>query len=553
MQSTDPPVIAARPASEWRRNALFATVVVGAVIVLGGVLAPGHFQESPLPQVDFNPADAAHRQVVEQIDRAFADQWAESDLAPAPPASDLLVMRRLSLALTGTVPAVEEVRRIESWPVGDRIEKYLAQLLADRRTSDYLAERLARAYVSADGGPFLVFRRRRMVSWLADELHRNAPYDEIVRQLIAETGFGTDKPAVNFVAYTIQPDNDEGPNPNKLAARVARAFLGVRIDCAECHDHPFESWKQRDFEGLAAYFGQTKNAALVIYDGDGQYEVEDRETGALRKVEPAVPFLPECVPAAGTLRQRLAAWVTHPENERFRLAIVNRLWALLFGRALVEPVDDLSQTADPPAALAILADYFGEQRHDLRKLIAAIVATRAFRLDSAAAAGQELTDAHDLAWAAFPLTRLRPEQVVDSIVQAGSLETIDYDSHIFTRIARATNENDFLQRYGDAGLDELAPQGGTIPQRLILLNGEIVQARTEDSLIRNAATRIAALAPDDPTAVEVAYLALFTRRPTAAEAEHFGRRLAEPGLNRRQKMEDLYWALINSTEFSWNH
>jgi hypothetical protein len=152
------------------------------------------------------------------------------------------------------------------------------------------------------------------------------------------------------------------------------------------------------------------------------------------------------------------------------------------------------------------------------------------------------------------MTRLRPEQVVGSLLQASSLATIDYESHILIRMARAIGQNEFVKRYGDAGEDELDPHGGTIPQRLLLMNGSLVRERTEAGNFLFAPWRIAMLAPNDAKAIETAYLAVLTRRPSAEEATHFAARLRDTrGGRRQQALEDLYWNLLNSTEFSWNH
>ena len=128
----------------------------------------------------------------------------------------------------------------------------------------------------------------------------------------------------------------------RLAGRVTRAFLGLRLDCAQCHDHPFAAWKQTDFQGLAAFFGQTHIGFTGIHDGAGEYEVEDRKTQADRgPSRRACRSPPSCCPTTGTRRQQLAGWVTDPQNPYFARATVNRVWALLFGRPLVEPVDNL--------------------------------------------------------------------------------------------------------------------------------------------------------------------------------------------------------------------
>src|SRR5262249_48076232 len=154
---------------------------------------------------------------------------------------------------------------------------------------------------------------------------------------------------------------------------------------------------------------------------------------------------------------------------------------------LVEPVDDLFAAGDVPAVLKDLAADFAHHGYDLRRLIKVIAATEVFRLDSAA--DHEITDAHEKTWAVFPLTRLRPEQVVGSVLQAASLETVDEESHILVQLAFTLGEKDFVKRYGDSGEDEFEARGGTIPQRLLMMNGQIVKEKTKEGLL-NAATRI---------------------------------------------------------------
>jgi hypothetical protein len=488
---------------------------------------------------------------VERVNEAFRELWKERDLTPALPAAELAVARRLALGLMGTVPSLEEIRTFEAQP-GDRLAWYLEHLLRDPRCHDYLAERLARSCVGTEDGPFLVYRRRRFVAWLSDEVGRNRPYDQVVRELIASTGLWTDQPATNFITVTIDQANKNQPNPERLAGRVARAFLGLRLDCAQCHNHPFEKWKQLDFQGLAAYFGQVHSGGTGIYDdANAEYEMEDRRTGGRQKVDPAVPFLPELLPEEGTCRERLAAWVTHPQNPYFARATVNRTWAILCGRPLVDPVDDLGNAGELPRPLELLAEDFVAHNHDLHRLIRIIATTDVFRRDSAA--DHEIIEAHEKAWAAFPLTRLRPEQVAGSILQAASVQTIDRQSHILTRIGRLTGINDFVKRYGDTGEDEFNERGCTIPQCLLVMNGDLVKEKTQQQLF-NASTRIGWQAPDDRAAVEAAFLAVLTRRPGTEETGRFGERLhGSRGEERSRRMEDLFWTLVNTTEFKWNH
>src|SRR5262249_10848150 len=150
--------------------------------------------------------------VVGAINQAFARQWMEQQVTPAPRAPDLALARRLSLALTGSIPSLEGIRQLTAEKGDARLQTWLDGLLQDRRFADYFAERLARTYVGSEGGPFLVYRRRRFLSWLSDQLLHNRPHDEIVRELIASQGLWTDQPATNFVTVTIQPDNKKGPD-----------------------------------------------------------------------------------------------------------------------------------------------------------------------------------------------------------------------------------------------------------------------------------------------------------------------------------------------------
>lgn len=539
----------------WIRNLVFVLLCVGGLSALAGSLAPVR-KPSADKQLSAAVPDAELHQVVASVDQAFRDQWQRQHLVPAPRADDLTVARRLSLGLLGTVPSLEELRQFEADPAETRLDRWLARILADRRSHDYLAERLARAYVGVQDGPFIIYRRRRFVAWLADQLEANRPYNEIVHDLIADSGLWTDHPATNFITATGKPDpknpDQIEPDPVELTARVSRAFLGVRLDCAECHDHPFEDWKQADFQGLAAFFGPTRQGLTGIHDGDAAYTVENRTTGTEETISPQVPFCRELVATEGNPRRRLALWVTHRENRAFGRAIVNRIWAQLFGRPLVEPVDDVHSAEALPAAIDLLADDFVTHGYDLRRLIHVIAKTDVFRLDSRTDAGAaELENS----WAVFPLTRLRPEQAIGGVLQAGSLQTIGYQSHILVRLARLGGQNDFIKRYGDLGEDEFSAQGETIPQRLLMMNGGQVHDRIKENLVANAATQIAALAPNDAKAVETAYLCVLTRRPTPDESRHFESMLADTAdrRTRTQRVEDLYWCLLNSTEFSWNH
>jgi len=549
----------------WVRNLVFVGLsLTGLAVVTAGLLQSDRERE---PE-SFDPARYAsddYRPVLDEINRQWEAHWQTLGLQPAAPADEITIARRLSEALAGTIPSLEEIRNLEVLSAEQRLDWYVSRLIEDRRTSDYLAERLARAYVGTENGPFLVYRRRRFVTWLSDRLHQNTPYNELAATLISDTGLWTDSPAVNFVTVTLDQNNDNQPDPIRLAGRTARAFLGVRIDCLQCHDDALGNvqlgteveprfGEQRDFHQLAAYFSEARSSLTGVRDRNQKpYEYKFLHAEEDELVEPAPPFLPHLMDASEAPRRlQLARWVTHPENPAFARTIVNRIWGLMFGKPLVEPIDDIPLFGDLPPGMQVLADDFVAHGYDLRRLIRLIAATRVFQLDSRA--DFDVTPAHESAWAVFPLTRLRPEQVAGSIIQASSLTTIDADSHVVAQLRRFGEQNDFVSRYGDTGEDEFDERAGTIAQRLLLMNGSLVSERTKENLVLNAATRIAVLAPDDAKAIETAYLVVLSRRPSPSEAAHFATLLdGTSGSERSRRLEDLYWVLINSTEFSWNH
>ena len=535
-------------------------VVVGANLLSSNRLAT-EAEDSNNPQ---NASDPEIAEIVSKVNAAFRKDWDDRGLEVANRATDLELARRLSLGLTGTVPSLEELRSFEARPADQRVAWWLQHLGEDRRTADYVAERFARAFVGTENGPFLVYRRRRFVSWLSEELDNNRPYDQIVRQLVAGDGLWTDSPAVNFLTVTLD-DNEEGePDPIRLAGRTTRAFLGMRIDCLQCHDDRLGNLElgtaddrryglQSDFHQLAAFFGDAELSLLGVKDNDERkYRYQYLEATEEQVINAAVPFAGEFLSGEGTKRQRLANWVTSKKNKAFARATVNRVWAMMCGRPLHDPIDDIPLHGPFPPGLELLAEDFIEHDFDIHRLVYVIASTDVYQRSSAA--DFQITSEHEAAWAVFPLSRLRPEQVAGAMIQSCTLTTINAEAHIFSQLARFFEQNDFVQRYGDVGEDEFDERAGTVTQRLLMMNGDLLKQRTGQNMLRNAASRIAALAPDDRKAVETAYLCILTRRPTQRELQTFVSRLeGKRGAERQQQMEDLYWVLLNSTEFSWNH
>jgi hypothetical protein len=555
------------------KTRLLPLIIVAAVFVL--------CQWAVRPSVSLNatPTETVHLDaelpnVIAQVDGHFEEIWKRQELTPAEPADELLLLRRLALSLMGTVPSLEEIRQFELDDQPNRIERWTQRYLDDPRFADYFAERLARCFVGVDGGQFIVFRRDRFVSWLSDQLKANEPYDQIVRQLISSKGLWTGEPQTNFITAAVA---NEDLDENKLAARSVRAFLGQSMDCAQCHDHPFdENWKQGHFEGVAAQFGQVEQSGLGVYDSaKKRYEVQnlaaledaedEPEDIPMREVAAAVPFGKDWVPAEGTTREQFAQWMTHPENRRFERAIANRVWGLMFGRAFITPVDDMPNPGEEAAdrdVLDLLGNDFREHNYDLKRMIMTISSLKPFRLKSVVEAEsdsqldvsyEEMIALLDESWGLFPMTRLRPEQIIGSMLQASSIQTIDQNSHLFTRFQRFNNERDFVNEYGDLGDQELVEQTGTIPQALLRMNSNMTRGAVESGLL-SACGRIANLSSTNEEALEAAYFVCLTRKPAPEERSHFLDRLGDHTDDRRNPIiEDIFWTLFNSPEFSWNH
>ena len=400
----------------------------------------------------------------------MARTWDNAGVEPAPEADFYTLARRLSLGLTGSVPSLAEIKKLEATPPNERIDAWLDHIFSDSRYATYIAERLARVYVGNEPGPFLVYRRRRMVNWIRDQLAENRPYDEMTRELISAKGIWTTSPQANFITVSVMEGKKGGPDEVKLAARTSRAFLGVSLDCVECHDDKFgDRWKQKDFHQLAAFYSKSEVALSGVWDNPKiDYKTRFRGERDAEPVSMNVPFQMEILKQEGAPRERLADWITHRDNRSFSRAVANRAWAILFGKPLVTPIDDIPIEGPVPPVLELMADEFVASGHDLRELFRLIAHSASFRRASRSEdPGKPVTVEQEKAWAAFPLTLLRPEQVAGSVIQSATIHALDSSSHVIKRLQRFGETNEFVKRYGDKGENEFSESSGTIPQRLI--------------------------------------------------------------------------------------
>jgi len=293
--------------------------------------------------------EPAFKSEVAGVDRAFEDKWKAEEISPADPAAELQVARRLSLALTGTIPSLEEIRQFGKLAERTTIELVGRSLVARPPVCGLLCRR---------GWPVVTWAPKTGRSFSIGVAGSCSGSRMSLPRISRTTASSANSSPTRGSGPTARPRTSSAspprrtrrtsPNPVRLAGRVTRAFLGLRLDCAQCHNHPFAAWKQDDFQGLSAFFGQTTVGFTGIQDGPGEYEIEDRKTQAKKVIPPKVPFSPELLPKDGTRRQQLAAWVTNAKNPYFAKATVNRVWALMFGKPLVDPVDGLEPEGPTP-------------------------------------------------------------------------------------------------------------------------------------------------------------------------------------------------------------
>tara|TARA_R110002049_G_scaffold285698_3_gene466888 strand:+ start:40905 stop:42533 length:1629 start_codon:yes stop_codon:yes gene_type:complete len=527
------------------------------VIADGTEIAIADAQDAPLPSTSTDELQES----INRLDAVRMNAIQMAGLRSADEADWMTICRRLSLALVGSGMSVEEIRELQTLPVHRREHVHLENLLRDRRFHNYWAERYTRFLVGTDEGPFIVYRRRRFRTWLSDAIAQNRRYDQIVRDLITAEGLWTDRPEVNFYTVTFDSGNN-APDPVRLAARTSRAFLGLRIDCLQCHndflgnvnlgdtESPREGL-QTDFHQLAAFFTAAKyNGLQGIRSGKSDYKYQYLDADEEVNVPAAVPYSPSLLPQQGNDRYRLAAWITHKDNRQAARAAVSHVWALMYGRPAGDAVDNLPIDETSTPVLEALTDDFIQHDFNLRRLIRVIARSDAFRVDSRAIF--DVTPDHEAATAVFPLVRLRPEQVAGSVLQSARIKKTDRESSLFVQLQTFGQSNDFIRRYGDLGEDEFSSDSVTITQRLLTMNGRMLRESIKSNPILNASSHIAMFAKEDDRAIETVYLATVNRMPTEAERSHFTERFAETK-NRTRAIEDLFWVLLNSTELAWNH
>ena len=528
---------------------LFTNAIL--LIVAPAMVLPCAADDQPL---------AAEHQTVAAIDRIFRATWKAEEIVPAAPADDTEYLRRLYLDLAGRIPAVSEIRSFTAEQTPDKRRLTVEHLLDSPASVRHFTTMWRNALLpQANSQPQFRALVPGFEAWLWKHFSGGSSYDTIVREIISTDLNLSNGPAL---ASTTSPDAFyvvRDVRPENLASGTARAFLGVRLDCAQCHDHPFDDWKQEQFWNLAAFYsgfsrgeGDDDNPAAMV----GLQENKSSRTIRIPSTEQVVPavFLTGARPdwgdeAAQAPREVLADWIVADDNPWFARMAVNRVWAQFFGRGIVDPVDDFSELNPPshPQVLDILARDFVASGYDLKRLVRIVTATEVYQLSSRQS---HASQADPVYFARAVLRGLTPEQLFDSLAEAvGFYQPFRSDNPfvVNTNSPRAQ----FLDLFRDSSESALDRET-TILQALAMMNGEFINNATslDDSRTLKAVLDFPAMT--DRQRLETLFLAALSRSPTAAEQKRFEEYLDAGGAtdDRNAAMSDVFWVLLNSSEFS---
>ena len=518
-----------------------------------------------LPLLGGLPLHAAEvlseQELAKKIDQFLAAHWQEERVKPSPLADDAESLRRLYLDLVGRIPTMKEARSFLEDRTPDKRVRLVRRLLEEGAHVEHFVNVWRDLLVPETNNDNVQGQLDSFNDWLRKQFTQNVLYDRMVAELLT-VPFGGERLRSRRMMRS-EPSDPAAPSPRafylakdakpeNLAASTARLFLGVSIECAQCHNHPFASWTRQHFWGFAAFFAGLQRDS----ENNGAIrEVFDRRDikvpGSLASIE--ARFLDETQPRwkynVGA-RTTLAEWLTSAGNPYFARATVNRLWAHFFGSGLVEPVDDF-RTDNPPShpeLLDELAQQFIANRFDLRYLLRSIAASRAYQLSSAAPA----SPSSPRLFAHMAVKGLSPEQLFDSLAVATGYRPPPPPAQPMNA-APPDPRAEFLARFG--GGQPRSERQRSIQQALMLMNGRFIAdaTRPKDGAVLASVVNDRSL--DTAGKVEALYLAALSRKPTLREAKRLVKYADGGGPNKDAKLAlgDIFWALLNSAEFSLNH
>jgi hypothetical protein len=520
---------------------------------------------SPVSAQAESSQDREVRALAESIDQAIAAKWAERGVHPTHAADDAEFVRRVSLDLTGRIPTVSEVRDFLDDRSADKRLRVVKQLMEHPRYVEHVTAIWRAQLVPQGSDREAIFFARSIEPWLRKHFRANTPYDRLVRDLLtADVAMRRrDAPLVdpvNPLPYGFYQANES--KPENLAASTSRLFLGVKLECAQCHHHPFAKWKREQFWQFAAFFSGIRPQEPRFAGGSPILDDPARHVIKIAGTETEIEarFLDGRAPAwkpGLSTRTVLADWMTSADNPYFARNAVNRLWAHFFGIGINEPVDEPSPDNPPshPELLDELARQFIAHQYDLKFMMRAILASRSYQLSSAAT---DPTQNEPRSFARMAVKGMSGEQLYDSLaVATGYQERPSPSQPYFNLSARA----DFLTKF-NAASEKRTEHQTSILQALSLMNGkltsEMIRTAESKDLVQTL-TLIAVLdAPflETPAKkIETLYLAALSRKPMSEESERFVKYVTDGGPSKDPKKAyaDVFWALLNSSEFVLNH
>ncbi|MCC6508496.1 MAG: DUF1553 domain-containing protein [Pirellulaceae bacterium] len=488
------------------------------------------------------------------IDDLVYSKLQSLNVLPSEDCGDATFLRRAMLDTIGRLPTPEEARTFLDDSVAGKRERLIDSLLEREEYGDFWANKWADLLRP---NPYRVGIKATMSldGWLRDKFRNNVPYDQFVRELLTAQGSTWRNGAVTLFR--------DRRGVEELTTIVSQLFLGVRLECAKCHQHPFEVYSQADFYSFGAYFSRIdyKGTGLSppISGGEEMVLVSRKEKEVRHPLTKAV--LPpkqllgkvETIAEESDPRVNLVDWMTAAENPYFARVAVNRLWSEIFGKGLVDPVDDMRATnpASNPQLLDALAEEFRRLGYDQKKMLKTIMSSHIYALGSM----PNETNAADIRnFSRHYRKRMRAEVLADSIVDITEVAD-SYDGAApgsrAMQLWTVRTKSDLLDAFGRPDPNQDPPcermPDATMVQALHLMNANQIQNKLTSD--QGRVSRLASGTMTLEQIVEELYLACYSRRPSLAETQALRDTTPQPNPARRQWIEDLLWSLVNSPEF----
>ncbi len=484
------------------------------------------------------------------VDQLVGDKLNKLRILPSELCTDEEFLRRTTIDIVGLLPTEEEYHEFMADTDADKRVKLVDRLLERKEFSEIWAMKWAQLLKVKSDNQVSYKSAFLYSSWLTNKLAEETPIDQIVRQMLAANGGVFEQPETNF--YQVETDT------LKTAENVAQVFMGIRTQCAQCHNHPFDRWTMDDYYGFASFFSQIGRKTgedyreTIIFDRQGG-EVNHPVTGA--PVPPTFLGGPRPETSGKDRRSLLAEWIASPDNPYFATSIANRVWAHFMGVGNVHPVDDIrvSNPASNPELFAELGEKLTEYKFDLKQLVRDICNSQAYQRSTATNETNKL-DTRNYAFAR--VRRVPAEMLLDCVSQVTNTKEKFRGLPLGARavqIADGATSTYFLTAFGRSPrttvCDCEASTDPSLSQALHLLNGNATQGKIQQGQLINK-WREEGLTVQQ--IIERIYIRSLSRRPTEAELGELTKLVVETG-NEQVGLEDAFWAVLNSREFMFNH